>query len=104
MVSNTKQVVPKRRAELESPQSKTFTIDCDHFQLTRFPSPEDSIYLQLAEQVGELMTKASADTSRRVFFPPAPPALRSSPVPRPPSPDPGSYLPRHGFLRVTDRK
>ncbi|KAJ5015600.1 Ankyrin-2 [Colletotrichum sp. SAR 10_99] len=81
-------VVPKRRAELESSQSKTFTIDCDHFQLTRFPSPEDRIYLQLAEQVGELMTKASADTSRRVFFPPAPPVLRSSPVPRPPSPDP----------------
>ncbi|KAI8278989.1 Ankyrin-2 [Colletotrichum sp. SAR 10_98] len=81
-------VVPKRRAELDSSQSKTFTIDCDHFQLTRFPSPEDRIYLQLAEQVGELMTKASADTSRRVFFPPAPPVLRSSPVPRPPSPDP----------------
>ncbi|KAH9225397.1 hypothetical protein K456DRAFT_1776071 [Colletotrichum gloeosporioides 23] len=83
-----RRVVPKRRAELESSQSKTFTIDCDHFQLTRFPFPEDRIYLQLAEQVGELMTKASADSSRRVFFPPAPPVLRSSPVPRPPSPDP----------------
>ncbi|KAL3292004.1 ankyrin [Colletotrichum asianum] len=81
-------VVPKRRAELDSSQSKTFTIDCDHFQLTRFPSPENRIYLQLAEQVGDLMTKVSADTSRRVFFPPAPPVLRNSPVPRPPSPDP----------------
>ncbi|KAL0936913.1 ankyrin unc44 [Colletotrichum truncatum] len=94
-------VVPKRRAELDSPQSKTFTIDCNHFELTRFPSPADNNYLKVSEHVMELMTKASADPSKKVFLPPPPPNLRNAPPSsRSSSPEPDSPIrPRPQFGR-----
>ncbi|WDK18532.1 UNC44 ankyrin-related protein [Colletotrichum graminicola] len=97
-------IVSGRCGELNSGNVKNVFLDCNHFELTRIPSPSSQAHRILTENIDDMTQSILAQDKRRVIFSSPPPEPLNTAGPLPPS-APGheklgrsSHMPKGGII------